>query len=80
MPTYVFHDTETDKTFEVFMKNYEEKVKLLEENSHIKSVLTASNLIGGVSMDSGKLPDGFKDRLRLIKQQHPLADGVSHLI
>lgn len=79
MPTYVFKNTETEEVFEEIM-SYEKKVEFLNNNPNVISIITSAGIIGGVSMDSGKLPEGFKDRLRLIKEKHPKANGVNHLI
>jgi len=40
----------------------------------------ATTVIGGTSMDSGKLPEGFKDTLREMKKKHPLSKGADHLL
>jgi hypothetical protein len=37
-------------------------------------------VIGGRSMDSGKLPEGFKDTLREMKKIHPHGKGADHLV
>jgi hypothetical protein len=37
-------------------------------------------MIGAVSTDSGKLPEGFKDKLREMQNKHPRANGIKHLI
>ena len=79
MPIYTFKNTSTDEVFEKTM-SYDEKVEFLNNNSDVTSIITTAGIIGGRSMDSGRLPDGFKDKLRLIKQQHPKANGVNHLI
>lgn len=50
------------------------------DNPHLKMQLSTPKLIGGISNDSGRLPEGFKDKLRDIKAKHPRATGVSHLI
>ena len=40
----------------------------------------ATSVIGGTSMDSGKLPEGFKDTLREMKKIHPHGKGADHLL
>ena len=42
VPTYEFKNTETDEVFEKFMK-YEDKVKYLEDNPHIKTYYSNCN-------------------------------------
>jgi len=79
MPTYLFYDTSEEKEIEVFMK-ISELDAFKENNPHLESKIGSSNLISGRSLDSGRLPEGFKDRLRLIKEKHPRAGGVDHLI
>ena len=79
MPLYTFKNTETDEVFEDSM-SYDDKVTYLENNPHIISIITTAGIIGGRSMESGRLPEGFKDKLRLMKQKHPKARGVDHLI
>lgn len=79
MPTYVFKNTDTEEVFEKIM-SYDEKVEFLNNNPNVTSIIATAGIIGGISMDSGRLPEGFKDKLRLIKQKHPRANGVNHLI
>ena len=35
---------------------------------------------GNTSMDSGKLPEAFKDRMREAKKKHPLAKGLDKIL
>jgi len=79
MPTYTFFDSSTDQLFEKMMK-YSEVEQYLKDNPTVEKIIDAPGIIGGISMDSGRLPDGLKDRFRLMKQKHPRARGLDHLI
>lgn len=79
MPTYTFENLDTGEVFEEIM-SWDKRCEFLENNPHIQPKVASPALIGGVSMDSGRLPEGYKDKLRLIKQKHPKARGVDHLI
>lgn len=78
MPTYTFQD-EQGVVYDKFMKMSEVDQHLKDNPTHVKCV-AAPSLIGGISMDSGRLPDGFKDKLRDIQKKHPRANGISHLV
>lgn len=80
MPTYEFRDTTTGEIFTEFLKisEYED---YKTNNPHIERYMgTTPELIGGVTVSGGKLPEGFKDTLRDIKSKHPGAGGLDHLI
>jgi len=79
MPTYIFHDTSEDEIVEVQM-SMSELDKFKENNPHMTQKIGSPGLISGRSLDSGRLPEGFKDKLRLIKEKHPRGRGVDHLI
>lgn len=79
MPTYIFYDTREDEEVEVFMK-ISELDAYKENNPHMTQRMQSSNLISGRSVDGGRLPDAFKDRLRLAKEKNPLSKGLDHLI
>lgn len=79
MPVYTFFNVDTDEVYEKIMK-ISEVEKYLTDNPNVQKLIDTPAIIGGVSMDSGKLPDGFKDRLRLMKEKHPRSKGVDHLI
>lgn len=68
MPVYRFKDNDTNEIFEVFMK-IGEKEKYLMENSNIESYIMAPSIVSGVSV-TNKVPDGFKDVLSRISEQH----------
>jgi hypothetical protein len=79
MPTYTFTNTETGED-----QNYSMPFAELEQfkanNPNLKQKLVFPGSIGSTSMDSGKLPEGFKDKLREIQKKHPRANGIKHLI
>jgi len=79
MPLYTFYDESIDTVFEKTMK-ISEVDQYLTDNPQVHKMIDAPNIIGGISMDSGRLPDTFKDKLRLMKQIHPRSKGVDHLI
>jgi hypothetical protein len=68
MPTYQFLDTETGEEFESFMK-FSEKESFLVENPHIQTIISAAAIVGGVSIKD-KVPDGFKEVLSKISENH----------
>jgi len=69
MPTYVFHDTEYNDEFEMVMK-IAEREEFLRENPHIQPVITAPNIVSGVS-SSQRIPSGFNDVLSKVAEAHP---------
>lgn len=78
MPTYNFIN-EKDVIESHFM-NYSELEQFSKDNPKLKRTLSTPSFISGTSIDSGKLPEGFKDRMRLLKQKNPLSKAVDHLI
>ena len=80
MPMYSFKDNNTGEVFDKVM-SWDSRNEYLENNPHLTTIIDkAPGLIGGKSMDSGRLPDGFKDKLREMKKKYPTARGVDHLI
>lgn len=79
MPTFNFYNNNTESEEQHFVSGSELN-EFKEQNPHLTKLLSTPSFIGGISTDSGRLPDGFKDKMRLIKQKHPLAKGVDHLI
>lgn len=82
MPTYIMRNKVTGETSEFFGK-WEDYKAHLAENSDLETVIGTPKLVSGVSnfKDApGKIPDGFKDKLREIKKKHPGSSGVDHLI
>lgn len=68
MPTYEFYDTQTGEVFEKLMK-INEKDQFLKENPHVESIISAAAIVGGVSVKD-KVPDGFKEVLSKISENH----------
>lgn len=67
MPIYSFRDNNTQEIFDKFMP-YDDKVKFLEENPHIESIITSAPAIGDSVRLGLKKPDqGFRDVLKNIK-------------
>lgn len=79
MPTYIFYDTREDETVEMYM-SMSELDSFKENNPHMTQKIGSPGLISGRSVDSGRLPEGFKDRLRLAKAKNPLSKGLDHLL
>lgn len=80
MPLYSFKDTTTGEVFDKLM-TWDDRAEFLEQNKNLTPHIgKAPGLIGGRSMDSGTLPDGFKDKLREMKKKYPTSGGVDHLI
>lgn len=79
MPTYTFVHENTGEVQEHYLR-MSELDDFKANNPELKQKLTITNIVGGLSTDSGKLPEGFKDRLREMKKKHPGATGISHLI
>ena len=68
MPTYDFYNTETGEEFSALMK-ISEREEFLKANPHIQQVLGATATVGGVSI-TGKVPDGFKEVLAKVSENH----------
>jgi hypothetical protein len=82
MPCYEFRDKSTGEITEVILK-ISEYDDYKDSNPHLSRIHSAGSLpqlIGGTDTSGGKLPDGFKDKLREIKKKHPGAGGVDHLL
>lgn len=79
MPTYTFQNKNTDEQWDSVM-TYSQMKEYVEKNPEIIHIMGTPSFIGGVSTDSGRLPEGFKDRMRLLKQQNPTSKAVDHLI
>ena len=69
MPTYDFINNETGETFEKFL-SLSGKDEYLKENPHIQQIhLGAMSIVSGVSI-TGKVPDGFKEVLAKVSENH----------
>ena len=64
MPLYEFYNEEIDERYELMM-TYDNKVKYLKKNPHIKEIIGAPNIVGGTG-DRVKTDDGFKEVLSKI--------------
>jgi len=68
MPLYSFLNTETGEEFESFM-SISAREEYLKTNPTIDTVVTAAAIVSGVSI-TGKVPDGFKEVLSKISENH----------
>jgi len=74
MPTYNFINTETGEVFESFMK-ISEREEYLKANPHIQTVMTAPSIVSGVSTSTQhRVPDGFKEVLSKVAENHRGSD------
>ena len=70
MPIYSFENIETGEVQDLIM-SWDERVKHLEENPHLRTIITgAPGLVKGTG-DRTKPPDGFKDVLSRVAQSNP---------
>lgn len=76
MPTYTFVNIETGEEKDHIM-SYNDLEEFKLSNPELKQKLVFPGTIGGISRDSGQLPEGFKDTLREMKKKHPSAKGIS---
>jgi len=70
MPLYDFKDTNTNEVFEKFM-SIADKEKYLQDNPHIKSVLSTNPLIDPTRLGVKKHDNGFKEVLQKIHARTP---------
>ena len=70
MPNYSFKNKETGEEFDQLM-SWDDKVKYLEENPHITSVITAPQIISGTGNFNSKVPQWHKDNMKEMKKLHP---------
>ncbi len=75
MPTYSFYNNQTGEQFDALMK-ISEREDYLKNNPHIQPVVTAAQIVGGVSI-TDKVPGGFKEVLSKISEKHPTST-VAH--
>tara|TARA_B100000085_G_scaffold258453_1_gene260547 strand:+ start:81 stop:374 length:294 start_codon:yes stop_codon:yes gene_type:complete len=68
MPLYEFYNEEIDEQYELMM-TYDNKVKYLKKNPHIREIIGAPKIVGGVG-DRVKTDDGFKEVLSKIGENH----------
>ena len=67
MPTYTFHDKQTDQVFDKFM-SISAKEQYLAENKHIEQVIQAPSF--NYSGINNKPDAGFRDVLKEIRSKH----------
>ena len=73
MPIYSFQNNETGEVYDEMM-SYDDKLKYLEENPHIISIITkAPSLSSHKGGDRTKPPEGFKDVLSRVSDANPLS-------
>jgi hypothetical protein len=71
MPTYSFLNNETGEVFDSFMK-ISERDDYLKTNLNFSPVLTAPNIVSGVSTSTqNRVPEGFKEVLSKVAEAHP---------
>ena len=75
MPLYSFLNTETGEEFESFM-SISAREEYLKTNPTIDTVVTAAAIVSGVSI-IGKVPDGFKEVLSKISENHKSSEVAS---
>lgn len=80
MPTYRFHDKNTNKKWTEFM-SISARTKFLEENPHIEQLVHGAPIIADPMRIQGtslsKPSSGFRDILKEVKKKHPLGKGVN---
>ena len=69
MPIYQFYNSELDEQYDLLM-SYDNKVKYLAKNPHVKEIIGAPNIVGGHG-DRIKTDGGFKEVLSKIGDAHP---------
>jgi len=79
MPTYTLKNAKTEEQWDVVM-TYSNMKEYVQKNPDIIYIIGTPSFIGGVSTDSGRLPEGFKDRMREMKKKHPTSKAVDHLV
>ena len=66
MPTYTLRKLLTEEEWDVNV-TYDELKQILEDDDIVK-VLSTPKIVTGVGSLHGKVPDGFKDKLKQIKK------------
>lgn len=77
MPVYNFVNEQGD--IETHTLKYAELEQFKKDNPQLTYTISTPSF-GNRSIESGRLPDAFKDRMRLLKQKHPRSKAVDHLI
>lgn len=76
MPIYTMKNKKSKKVEDMTL-SYDEMQAMLDSGKWEREFSPPN--FGSTSMDSGKLPEGFKDRMREMKKKHPLARGADHI-
>tara|TARA_B100001057_G_C22753082_1_gene912570 strand:- start:1063 stop:1302 length:240 start_codon:yes stop_codon:yes gene_type:complete len=79
MPIYTVEHKKTKNQKEVNMP-WAEKEQWLKDNPNYIFIIGAPKIISQTSVQKGKLPEGFKDKMREAKKLHPLSKGLDHII
>lgn len=71
MPTYTFHNKETDEVWDELC-SFSEKTAFLEANPHIRSIITSAPKLVASRYTSGlKNDEGWNENLARIAEAHP---------
>ena len=77
MPSYNFINEKGE--IETHLVKYSDLEQFKADNPNLTYTISTHSF-GNRSVESGRLPEGFKDRMRLLKQKHPRSKAVDHLI
>lgn len=77
MPSYNFINEKGE--IETHYMSHSNLAKFKKDNPNLTYTLSTPSF-GNRSIDSGRLPEGFKDRMRLLKEKNPTSKAVDHLI
>lgn len=70
MPIYTFRNIETDELYDLSLR-LDERETYLQENPHVKQVLSgAPSLHSGTGLTGRKPDNAFRDKLKEIKKAH----------
>jgi len=70
MPLYTFENKRTGKTFTEMM-SISEMESYLKKNKHVKQQITSINIVAGVSGQSYRSDQGWKETLSKVAEAHP---------
>lgn len=74
MPTYSFLDTNTETTFDVFLK-ISELDEFKKINPQYQQIIESPNIVSGISCSKNhRVPNGFKDVLSKVADAHPASE------
>ena len=77
MPSYNFINEKGE--IETHLVKYSDLEQFKADNPNLTYTISKPSF-GNRSVESGRLPEGFKDRMRLLKRKHPRSKAVDHLI